>query len=290
MAVILSRKGIDSGCGKMYSPMNGETGEYAFIPRPESEKSVVDDYTGIDYTQLPTKFMGFSNQYEIIEHKGNIPKTGAHLDPDLINTLSTDNWKPIFGQKGSAQGYLRNRGVGIGSIGSIFLFYSRFQPWTKKSNLLTEGYYIYGWLEIGETIIPSKDMEEYSYHPHFRKYYQNDKNNILYIAADKLSGNDLPGAGMFNKLTSDLRLSYYEYKNLLTFKLPTFAFDCFSRLKNYREEDTKHCIADWPQSFGQEAVCSVRTTTLDKVRKTKAWAIDLILKNVKDIGLKETVL
>jgi len=290
MAVILSRKGIDSGCGKMYSPMNGETGGNAFIPRPESEKSIVDDYTGIDYAQLSTKFMGFSNQYEIIEQKGKIPKTGAHLDPDLINTLSIDNWKPIFGQKGSAQGYLNNRGVGLGSISSLFLFYSRFQPWTKKDNLLTEGYYIYGWLEVGETIIPTDEQQEYSYHPHFRKYYQNDKNNILYVAADKLSGTDLPGAGMFNKLSNDLRLSHFEHKNLLTFELPTFAFDCFSRLKNYRDVDTKHCIADWPQSFGQEAVCSEKTTTTEKVEKIKTWAIELIYRNAKENGLKNAIL
>lgn len=290
MAVILSRKGIDSGCGAMYSPLNGETGEYAFIPRPESEKSIVDSYTGIDYQKLPTNFMEFKNLFEIVEEKGRIPKYGAHLDPDLINVLSIAHWKPIFGQKGPAQGYLRNRGIGMGSIGSLFLFYSRFQTWNKQNNSLTEGYYIYGWLEVGETIIPSNDMEEYSYHPHFQNYYQNDKNNILYVASENLSGTDLPGAGMFKKLSNSLRLSHNNLKNLLTFKLPNCASGSFSRLKNYRKLDNEFCLADWPQSYGQEAVCSEQTTTSDKVRKTKAWATDLILKNTKDLGLKESVL
>ncbi len=286
MTVILSRKGIDSSSGGMYSPLNGKTGEYVFIPKPESKNQISRNYKGIDYNRLKINFMNFDNIFEILETRKRIPKYGAHLDPDLIQIFPTENWRPIFGQKGSAQGYLRNCGVGQNSIGAIFLFFSRFSPWEKYDNILTEGYYIYGWIHVGEIIKPTTKNKEYSYHPHLKDSYLKDKNNILYIASKNIIDTNLPGAGMFKKLTKDLRLSNYELRNLLTFKLPLCSYNGFTRFKNYQKLRKGFCLADWPQSFGQEAVCSAEMNPARRVSNTKKWAINLISKNIEFGGLK----
>ncbi|MBD3192311.1 MAG: hypothetical protein GF308_16850 [Candidatus Heimdallarchaeota archaeon] len=258
MPIVLSRKGIDSSSGKMYSPMDGKTGEYAFIPHPEKENTVDEQYQGVAYKDLPTDFMDFNNLEEILIVKGKQQKYGAHLDPDLTKVLPIKNWHPSFGQRKAAQGYLRNRGVGRKSKGTLFLFFSRFKPWKKEKNSLKEGYYIYGWLEVDHTIIPKKNSGLLAYHPHSQKKYLEMTNNMIYVASDSISGTNLPGAGMVRKLYNDLRLSYYDEGDLLIFKFPKIACEMFSRLKNYKIVNEDHCLAKWPQSFGQSTVCPKR--------------------------------
>ena len=291
MAVILSRKGFDSNAGRMYLPFDSKTGEYAFLHRPETKLTVDGKYKGVDYNLLPTNFLNFNTIGEILNSKNKLPSFGAHLDPDLVKVLPINNWKPAFGQKGSAQGYLQKRGVGEASVGSLFLFFSRFKPWKKNDVGLTEGYYIYGWLEVGETILPSKLDNALDYHPHFSKKYREKTNNIIYVASKNISGTNIPGAGMFKFLSNTLRLSYHKNKDLLKWKLPKSLFNGFSRLKSYDVINDSYCTAEWPATFCQEAVCS---NTIIKNKKlmsnVRRWSINLIRKGFENNGIKHNFL
>ena len=128
--VVLSRKGFDSKAGGMYLPMDSATGEYVFLPRPEKEKMSNESYNGIEYEKLPSSFACFKNTKEILEYYNKLPDQNAHLDPDLVNVRpDLSNWKATFGQKDSAQGYLRNQGVGKNPKGTLFLFFSTRVSW-----------------------------------------------------------------------------------------------------------------------------------------------------------------
>lgn len=288
MPIVLSRKGFDSSTGGMYSPLDSDSGEYVFLPRPEVGNMVDSGYKGVDYESLSTRFLNFNNLKEVLSAKDKLPEYGAHLDPDLTKVIPVKGWRPAFGQRNAAQGYLRNRGVGDNSRGTLFLFFSRFKPWEKTDSGLREGYYIYGWLEVGETLKPSEAPKALSYHPHFASKYREAKNNIVYVASSKISGTNLPGAGMFKKLSNTLRLSYHEEKDLLKWKLPHLAFKAFSRLKNYEKIGSDHCTAEWPQSFGQAAVCSEKIpeyeVSLSTVKEVRKWAINKIRDGIETDG------
>lgn len=286
--IVLSKKRFDSSTGGMYPPLISNSGEYAFLPIPEPAHMTGPDYEGVDYASLPTDFPDFDNLKDLLTSKNKLPKHGAHLDPDLTMVHSVENWKPAFGQRGAAQGYLRNHGVGTDSKGTLFLFFSRFKPWAKTNKGLTEGYYIYGWLEVGRTLNPSEEERELEYHPHFAAEYREATNNILYVATEHITGTSLPGAGMFRRLSKNRKLSFSEEKDLLTWKLPSCCFESFSRLKNYKKLEDSSCLAVWPQSFGQAAVCSLETSDNQKaVEKVRQWAINKIKAGIENVGIKQ---
>lgn len=289
--VVLSRKGFDSSAGGMYLPLLSQTGEYAFLPRPEPDHMITSDYTGIDYASIPTDFPNFENLRELLDSRNKVPEHGAHLDPDLTRVTSVSGWEPAFGQRSAAQGYLRNRDVREDSEGTLFLFLSRFTPWNGKESGLTEGYYIYGWLEVGKTLRPSEEEQELGYHPHSTKKYREATNNIIYVASDNLSGNQISGAGMFKKLNENLRLSHNDKDDLLKWKLPDCCFESFSRLKNYESLNNSYCLADWPQTFGQAAVCSGKTAEDEEtVEKVRNWAVNKIKTVTEEVGVKRNCL
>ena len=182
MSIVLSKKGYDSSTGGMYMPLDGETGQYAYLFRPEDKTD--SEYKGVPYEKIPTNFFNLSNLKEVLEKKNKYKNPVAHVDPDLLNFRPyLKGWRPTYGQKGAALGYLRNRDVGENSKGTIFLFFNRFKPWKNSGNLFTEGYYIYGWLQVEEIIIPSKifnrESHPLNYQPHFSSVYTKDRNNLI---------------------------------------------------------------------------------------------------------------
>ena len=134
----------------------------------------------------------------------------AHLDPDLHpHSIEREpGWRPIFGQRGAAQGHLRNNRVGAGDL---FLFYGLFREagkigsaycW-KKSAL--PRHVIWGWLQVEEVLEVTSDLERnygwMSYHPHFR--LSREKNNVLYLASRFLmlpGCEGIAGSGTFTRI------------------------------------------------------------------------------------------
>ena len=47
--------------------------------------------------------------------------------------------------------------------------------------------------------------------------------------------------------------------------------------------DENYCIAYWPQSYGQEAICpgDLKGVSRDTIKKLREWAVDLIKKGIK---------
>jgi len=110
MKIILSRKGFDSSTGKMASPIMPD-GKLLSLPIPvmgEGER-------GIAYCDL---YFGDQPLDQIICQltNGALRDREAHLDPDLDRERfprRDPNWRPAFGQGGSAQGHLRNQDVDL---------------------------------------------------------------------------------------------------------------------------------------------------------------------------------
>lgn len=178
MKIILSRKGFDSGYGKIASPILSD-GTMLSLPIP-----------GVSNTKFTDLSYDGKNYRKILELSGYPQEQGefCHLDPDIrdgIRINSIADWKPAFGQEKSAQTYLHKCGVGQGDI---FLFFG----WFKKEKPVSNSFYetanlhaIYGYMQVGKIITDEKEIrEQYPWHPHSEGGY---KNNALYIPSEHLN-------------------------------------------------------------------------------------------------------
>ena len=188
MKIILSRKGFDSRNGGCASPIMPD-GTLLSMPIPETD--------GIGFDELAYDGMSYSDILKDLNPKESYNQ--CHLDPDIRENArinSIPNWKPAFGQTDAAQGVLANAGVGPGDI---FLFFGWFKcvkdiggryRFTTKGN--GDFYHssdlnvIYGYMQVGDIITDQRLINEYYWHPHaFRTY--NNSNNTLYVPTERLS-------------------------------------------------------------------------------------------------------
>lgn len=191
MKVVLSRKGFDSGYGRIPSPVLPD-GTLLSLPIPTSK-------SGCRFTELEA---GGRTYAEAIVQLGGDPRMAAgccHLDPDLRPGRAL-GWVPAFGQTGAAQTHLENQGVGVGDL---FLFFGRF----RQTEQTTDGHLryvrgtpvqqiIFGYLKVGE-VVQGERVRDYSWHPHAENP-DPLPNNTLYLAASRAGGTDLPGSGVLD--------------------------------------------------------------------------------------------
>ena len=190
MKVILSRKGFDSSNGGCPSPIMPD-GTLLSMPIPSDDRDSFDDlcYNGTPYSRIlqqlaPKKTFGH-----------------CHVDPDIRDNCRAKaiaNWKPGFGQSGSAQGVLVNAGV---EPGDLFLFFGWFRKvelyngcyrYIRQSN--KGGFYdhsdvhaIYGYMQIGEILTAKDRISEYPWHPHASDSHICNGTNAIYIPTKNLS-------------------------------------------------------------------------------------------------------
>ncbi len=203
MKIILSRKGFDSQYGGQPSPILPD-GTLLSLPIPQSDDTV-------KFTEL---FYQEKSYYEIIKELNpkNIQinlSTKAHLDPDIRFSCykkRNENWKPIFGQSGAAQGHLRNQAV---SINDLFLFFG----WFKQTELINGNlryklgspdlHIIYGYLQIENVFKFGDDFPDYAFsHSHCDPRHKYLPTNCIYVGRENLTFNSqLKGANtlIFNK-------------------------------------------------------------------------------------------
>ena len=204
MKVILSRKGFDSSNGGCASPILPDDTMLS-IPIPNQNDTISYrklQYNGLNYLDLLGQINPKRKDY-----------TTCHLDPDIRSGVyknQIEDWKPAFGQIGSAQGVLRNANI---SEGDLFLFFG----WFHKTKHTADGYVyisrnhsddfyetsglhvIYGYMQIGKIITDPLEIKKYSWHPHASKSMLNDDSNTLYIPSKSLSFSpNLPGYGTLN--------------------------------------------------------------------------------------------
>ncbi len=194
MKIILSRKGFDSVSGGCPSPILPD-GALLSMPIPSQKGVRYADltYGGHTYADILTG-LNPKRQYE-----------ACHLDPDIrsgIRTIPVKDWKPAFGQTGSAAGMLQNAGV---TVGDLFLFFGLFrQTGPDEKNVLrfVKGkkplHIIYGYLQVGAVLKAPEQIRQYSWHPHADTESYGTR-NFLYLPSDRLSFlPDLPGYGVLD--------------------------------------------------------------------------------------------
>lgn len=239
MRIILSRKGLDSGFkGAKPSPIL-PCGRLLSLPIPVTPAQAANGEDGILYGDL--KFDGHSISEiinQLYDNNHQFPYNKAHLDPDLDRKRllnREENWRPVFGQTGNAQGHLRNQHVGVGDL---FLFFGWFRRTTKYDNARlnyvppkkggNDLHVIFGWLQVGNIIDvdQGKIADWLQYHPHIvnknKGNYRN--NNTIYIASDNLTLREnnlsMPGAGTFPFFKPSLQLTAPEERLRSHWSLP----------------------------------------------------------------------
>lgn len=189
MKIILSRKGFDSQYGRIPSPILPD-GTLLSLPIPTSESGCrfIDlRHGGLPYSELIVSLGGDQT----------VASGCCHLDPDL-RLGSAPGWVPAFGQTGAAQTHLTNQGVGIGDL---FVFFGRFRQTEHRpdgalryANGAPAQHIVFGYLQVG-AIVQGDQIGDYPWHPHAENPHP-QHNNTLYLARDRLTGTDLPGAGV----------------------------------------------------------------------------------------------
>ena len=269
MKIILSRKGFDSEYGGQPSPILPD-GTLLSLPIPQP----VDN---MKFTEL---FYKDKSYFDIItELKPNTRQiniaTCAHLDPDLRENVyqpRLNNWKPIFGQSGAAQGKLKNEFV---EKGDIFLFFG----WFKQTEIIKgklsykkgspDLHIIFGYLQIGEIFQYGDKFPEYSLgHSHTDKQHINLTSNCIYVAAENFSLNEnLKGANTL-KYDKSLVLTKDGFTKS-KWSVPNF----FNEL-----EISYHNVDSFKENYFQ-SVARGQEFVIKENQNLSIWTAELIEKN-----------
>ncbi|MYL26515.1 MULTISPECIES: hypothetical protein [Halomonadaceae] len=227
MKLILSRKGFDSSAGGCPSPVFPD-GSFLSLPIPDKQSSV--RYSDLQYEGI--------NVGELVADLTGNPKRRdhrAHLDPDLAPELTSrkPGWRPTLGQIDQAQGHLRNQGV---SEGDLFLFFGLFRRvervdgrW-RFDRQSAPFHALWGWLQVEEVSPVDGALGErlpwVQDHPHFHR--EAKPSNTLYIARESLDLGRGPmriqGAGVFQSMNDELRLTVPGSKKVSVWQLPGFFY------------------------------------------------------------------
>ncbi|WP_220337007.1 hypothetical protein [Wenzhouxiangella sp. 15181] len=267
MKIILSRKGFDSTAGGVPSPILPD-GRIVSLPIPDPLSPVRYGEIGGEERDIGTLVSNLTG--------GRIRRNSrGHLDPDLIaaDRPRPPAWQPIFGQEGAAQGHLRNRGVGPGDV---FVFFGLFQQtrW-HRGRLVFDSraprqHLIWGWMQV-DRVVPVADCPDdirgwAADHPHL--HHDGNRNNVLYLARDRLTGfgtkAPLPGSGVFSRYRRALRLTRRGSPRPTLWRVPTWLHPGPGRAAlSYHEHpgrwQTHQGITQLQSAFrGQEFVLSTR--------------------------------
>jgi hypothetical protein len=211
MKLILSRKGFDSACGGVPSPILPD-GSLCSLPIPSDEPPRLKDVTWRGQPLL--------NIVSAVTKRRIGPLMGVHLDPDLQEQSRprAPGWLPLFGQVDSAQSHLDNRGVGPGDL---FLFFGWFRrAFDVNGRLMFDRaardlHVIFGWLQVGCVLRPTSEPGSIprwaAEHPHVFRARSMAVNNTLYVASRGLRlpsvPRSIPGGGVFPRQEPILTLT-----------------------------------------------------------------------------------
>lgn len=193
MKIVLSRKGFDSSKSNGVSNGNQPNpilpdGTLLSLPIPDKQGN--NAFSSLHWKDL--------NYYDDIIHSLK-PKTTikaedtCHLDPDLRKEVKDrlPNWKPAFGQAGSALSHLFNNNVGVGDL---FLFFGWFRQTEYIDGVLKykkkapDLHVIYGYMQVGEIIKSFENVPDWlKEHPHVSDGKNRCDNNAIFLPSEKLS-------------------------------------------------------------------------------------------------------
>jgi hypothetical protein len=166
------------------------------MPIPSKDKLTYSDlaYQSLSYDQL----LGQLNPKKSYR--------GCHLDPDIRTEIwltAPVDWQPAFGQIDSAQGQLRNQGVGAGDLFLFFGWFRQVQQTVDGSYHYVRGapnvHAIFGYMQVERMLTSADDIAKYEWHPHADYSRRTSKNNALYFARRNLSfDKSKPGFGVLS--------------------------------------------------------------------------------------------
>ena len=218
MKIIFSKKGFDSTYGKVPNPVFDKEGT-KFISMPIPAVNACDK---IKYSEIEYYGHNLGDLVEKLEGKergenGALLKADSlcHFDPQLVPSKKDEtnkNWKPLFGQAGTAQDKLKGLKA-LKDEGVLFLFFGHFRliDGPKKGKTFTA---IYGWLQVEDFIdlknisekIKTEIAKQKPYiveHPHFN-WQPTTESNTIYVGKDFLdigqTNTKIKGAGLFDRL------------------------------------------------------------------------------------------
>jgi len=162
--------------------------------------------SGDQLTYADIAYNGFPYDKLLKQLKPNGKYSGCHLDPDIrpnTRLITPSNWQPAFGQIDSAQGQLRNQGVGAGDLFLFFGWFRRIERATDGSFYFVRGapniHVIFGYLQVECVITHSEEVAKYYWHPHADLSRRGNKNNAIYLAKKTLSFDETkPGCGVLD--------------------------------------------------------------------------------------------
>lgn len=208
MKIILSRKGFDSSAGGVANPIL-PNGDLISFPIPDADAP-------LRYRDIRCHERSLGPLVRSLTRGRFSGKEKAHLDPDLDFSAipRPQEWRPLFGQSGAAQGHLQKMEV---APGDLFLFFGWFRQTRFEKRRLVyqknapDRHIFFGWMQISE-IIDLNQQEPKSWmrqHPHC--FGQRGKNNVLYVAAKNTVlpnlDSSVAGAGLFPKIRDSLVLT-----------------------------------------------------------------------------------
>ena len=311
MRIILSRKGFDSSYNKKrgFEPGNGRIPSLILPDNSLLSLPIPYEKSKQKFKDLPCSIkkdskLIYSNLYDLLQDlkdsiytKDNRDIYCAHLDPDIRRDSLTarGNWKPAFGQHGSAMSHLKKEGV---AEGDIFLFFGYFQrtEWGDDNKLKYSKekpiHLIYGYLSIDKIFPVSEGVpDEYKYHPHFIDNEEYKKHNTIFASGTNSPiGKELPGAGAFAKYHKDLVLTKEDFSRSF-WNLPKWFYhsDLKKRLSYHRNPGKpKRWIIDnnFPNyiqlesvSIGQELVLDCENYKESEL-KVKEWLINILDREI----------
>ena len=223
MKIIFSRKGFDSGYGGVPSPILPD-GRLVSFPIPSQ--------SGRPLSELCFGSEPLNEMVSELTRKKIALNHSVHLDPDLVASTVPRllGWCAAFGQTGSAQGHLRNQGVGPGDL---FLFFGWYQRVERRDGKLQytgpQIHSIFGWLQIGDVLKITdgdavlKQRPWLADHPHLQYATSMGPNNTVYLAAPRLrlgsTDTEIAGAGIFSQWSPLLQLTAHG-QNRSVWQLP----------------------------------------------------------------------
>lgn len=214
MKLILSRKGFDSGYGKMPSPILPD-GRLVPLPIPSSS----DRFTLAD---INVPDLDLDKLLGDLSRGAHTSRTNVHLDPDLDRSLASrlPGWLPALGQTGAAQGHMRDKAIGTGDLFLFFGWFREVENYAGSWRYIRSAphlHVIFGWIEVAHVlpIVTDRDRCLRSHpwianHPHVAdpgRY--TDPRNTLYVAASssRFSKSAKHGGGRFLQFGKQLQLT-----------------------------------------------------------------------------------
>ncbi|MCP3673515.1 MAG: hypothetical protein GY829_03455 [Gammaproteobacteria bacterium] len=281
MKIVFSRKGFDSTAGG-YPSLIFPDGTLFSIPIPSTN----DKYR---YSDLDVHYEGDSIQTILNDLSGNHIRCNKWMPCNYVSNEQFCHYDPLpfskpeftgiaLGQADSAEGHLRNQGIGKGDI---FLFYGWFRKIGKRNGSWCyienepDVHLIWSYMDVGDVIsLDSNEQQKLallkypflSDHPHVGD--QGHKKNGIYISDEYQ---------YFPYHRKRCLTDMKSYKGRATWRLPQF-FDqpeSFSFLNNFKKEKDDVVISY--RGYGQEFVLNLDNVQSNQEREEISSYIETIL-------------